>query len=132
MYNWDTNLDRAPADYDRKFVFVFSHVWELPLGPGKTFLGGHSLVDRVAGGWTISGIWTAETGSPFTPFLGNDASLNSDCCTLRPESWVIQMRRIRAERCGSIHGIRHAALVYLGNAGRNILRTPGYFEWTSP
>ncbi len=129
MYNWNANLDRAPADYDRKFVFVFSHVWELPFGPGKTFLGGHSAVDRIVGGWTISGIWTTETGTPYTPFIGNNASLNSDCCTLRP-NLVGNPNVSNQGRTAWFNPAAFAtpALYVFGNSGRNILRNPGLFR----
>ena len=129
MYNWNANLDRAPADYDRKFVFVFSHAWELPFGPNKTFLNGHSVVDRVVGGWTIAGIWTAETGTPFTPILGNAASLNSDCCTLRP-NLIGNPAVANQNRNQWFNPAAFAvpALYTFGNSGRNILRNPGLFR----
>jgi hypothetical protein len=129
MYNWNANLDRAPADYDRKFVFVFSHVWELPFGPNKTYLSGHSVVDRVAGGWTISGIWTAETGTPYTPTLGDSTSLNSDCCTLRPDL-VGDPNVANQSRNMWFNPAAFAvpALYTFGNSGRNILRNPGLFR----
>lgn len=34
----DRSLGRGPADQNRKHVFVFSEVWELPIGHGKRFL----------------------------------------------------------------------------------------------
>jgi Carboxypeptidase regulatory-like domain len=129
MYNFNANLDRAPADYDRKFVLVFSHVWELPIGPGKTWLNGRSLVDRVAGGWTISGIWTAETGTPYTPTLGNTASLNSDCCTLRPNlTGNPNVANQGRNEWFNPAAFSVPALYVFGNSGRNILRNPGLFR----
>jgi hypothetical protein len=35
-YPWNANLDRALQDTDRKFVFVFSHVWEFHLAPARS------------------------------------------------------------------------------------------------
>ena len=84
MYPWNEYIDRAVQDADRKFVFVTSHVWELPFGPGKRFLPGKGPMQYLFGGWQISGIETAESGFPFTPTLGDTSTLNSDCCTLRP------------------------------------------------
>ncbi len=52
FYKWNEALDRAVEDADRKFVFVTSHVWELPFGPGKRFLSSKGplqyLVRRLA------------------------------------------------------------------------------------
>ena len=129
MYNWNANLDRAPADYDRKFVFTFSHVWELPFGPNKTFLNGRNALDRVVGGWSLSGIWTAETGTPFTPVLGDTSSLNSDCCTLRPN--IVGSPSVSNQNRNlwfNPTAFAVPALYTFGDSGRNILRGPGLFR----
>ncbi|MGC2402586.1 MAG: TonB-dependent receptor [Acidobacteriaceae bacterium] len=82
---FQTNLSRGPLDSNRKLVFVASHVWELPVGEGKQFLNKPGLVNEVVGGWQFSGIWTLESGYPFTPEIANNATLNSNCCTLIPD-----------------------------------------------
>ncbi|MEO8658366.1 MAG: TonB-dependent receptor, partial [Bryobacteraceae bacterium] len=126
MYPWNTNLDRALQDTDRKFVFVFSHVWELPFGPGKPMLNNSGPLKYLVGGWQLSGIETIESGRPFTPVLGDTASLNSDCCTLRPnvtgDPMVSSPGRDGWFNPGAF-GV--PALYTYGNSGRNILRGPG-------
>jgi hypothetical protein len=82
---FQTNLSRGPLDSNRKLVFVASHVWELPVGEGKQFLNKPGLVNEVVGGWQFSGIWTLESGYPFTPTVANASTLNSNCCTLIPD-----------------------------------------------
>lgn len=129
MYNWDANLDRALQDTDRKFVFVSSHVWELPFGPGKPFLNGSGPIKYLVGGWQLSGIETLESGLPFTPTLGNSASLNSDCCTLRPD--LIGSPNVANQNRNlwfnpAAFGV--PAPYTFGSAGRNILRGPGLFH----
>jgi outer membrane receptor protein involved in Fe transport len=126
MYPWNTNLDRALQDNDRKFVFVFSHVWELPFGPGKPLLNNSGPLKYIVGGWQLSGIETIESGTPFTPVLGDTASLNSDCCTLRPNV-TGDPSVSNPSRDGWFNPAAFGvpALYTYGNSGRNILRGPG-------
>jgi hypothetical protein len=57
--NWARN------DFDRKFTFVQSYVYQLPFGKGKAFLSSApEAVNKVVGGWQIEGILTVMTGTP--------------------------------------------------------------------
>jgi len=123
------NIDRAVQDSDRQFVFTASHVWELPIGPGKRWLNSGGPAKYVLGGWQISGIWTIESGLPFTPTLGDSASLNSDCCTLRPNligdpNISNQNRNLWFNPTAFAVPVQYQ----FGNSGRNILRGPGFFH----
>lgn len=62
-------LEKRPADIDRPFRFVTSATYDLPFGKGKPFLGalsgvGGAVLDRIIGGWNISGIYSYESGGP--------------------------------------------------------------------
>lgn len=127
--NWNANLDRAVQDTDRKFVFVSSHVWELPFGPGKQYLNTNGPLRYLVGGWQLSGVETIESGLPFSPVLGDTSTLNSDCCTLRPN--IIGSSSV--SNPGRNLWFNPAAfgvpgLYKYGNAGRNIMRGPGLFR----
>jgi hypothetical protein len=55
-----------PTGFDRRHVFHFSPVYELPLGRGKAFLANSGgVVDKIVGGWTVSSIVTIQSGTPF-------------------------------------------------------------------
>jgi hypothetical protein len=42
-------------------------IFELPLGKGKKWFGGaNRLVDTIVGGWGLNGIYTYQSGEPFT------------------------------------------------------------------
>jgi hypothetical protein len=59
--NWGLN------DFNRKFSFVQSYVYQLPFGKGKHFLNsGARGLDKIVGGWQLEGILTLMTGLPFT------------------------------------------------------------------
>ena len=129
MYNWNANLDRAVQDADRKFVFVTSHVWELPFGSGKRHLSGTGPINHLVGGWQISGIETLESGLPFTPILGDTSTLNSDCCTLRPNiTGSPSVSNPNRNSWFNPKAFSVPALYVFGNSGRNILRGPALYR----
>ena len=50
---------------DRTHVLAVTGVYDLPFGHGRMFLShSNGLVDRTLGGWTLSGIFTAQSGTP--------------------------------------------------------------------
>jgi hypothetical protein len=58
-------LDRGLSDFNRSHRLTISFLWSLP-GPSRVFWG------AVAGGWSIAGITTFQTGTPFTVVNGFD------------------------------------------------------------
>jgi hypothetical protein len=58
----DPRLDWGSSDYDVKQRAVISPIWATPWFKGQKRLG------EVLGGWTVSGIFTARTGTPFSIF----------------------------------------------------------------
>jgi hypothetical protein len=50
---------------------VTSGIVELPFGRGKRFLNRGGLVDKLFGGFQMSGIFTIQSGFPFTPLIRN-------------------------------------------------------------
>ncbi len=62
---YDLRANRAVSDYNVGKTFVFSATWQLP-GAVKGPLG------WVTNGWEIGGIFTANSGVPFTPTFGTD------------------------------------------------------------
>jgi hypothetical protein len=122
-------LSRGPQDADRRFVLVFSHVWELPFGNGRAYMNKRGPADAVLGGWRISGIETVESGLPFTPVVGNGgAILNSDCCTLTPDITGNPYSGAKTRNMWFNPTAYTSPAAYtFGDVGRNSLRGPGYF-----
>src|SRR5947199_7586638 len=56
-------MDYGPSIFDRKHIFNFNNVYDLPMGKGHRF-GGGSLAHRFLGGWYTSGIFSAFSGLP--------------------------------------------------------------------
>ncbi|ADV83498.1 TonB-dependent receptor domain-containing protein [Terriglobus saanensis] len=58
---------RQRSDQDRRQMMTMSFVWK------PDYFDKYNRVVRIAlNGWTVSGIWTANSGQPFTVTTGND------------------------------------------------------------
>lgn len=62
------SLDRGISDFDQTNRFVFTGLWDLP-GPKKGFLG------QTIGNWRLSGVWTIQSGLPFSISSTNGGGL---------------------------------------------------------
>lgn len=59
--------ERARSDYDQRHVLNIAGVYELPFGRGRTWLGNAARpLDLLVGGWSISGLYSYQSGEPFT------------------------------------------------------------------
>jgi hypothetical protein len=57
------NIDYGQSLFDRRHIFNFTYVYELPMGKGHRFSRG-SLANRLLDGWYTSGIFSAFSGLP--------------------------------------------------------------------
>ncbi len=65
--------DWSRSSWDINHVFVFSYVYELPVGRGRQFGGSmNRLADAIVGGWSLEGIARLESGPPFMVFTSED------------------------------------------------------------
>jgi hypothetical protein len=55
----------GPASTDRNHVIHVNATYDLPFGKGKQWLNSNAIVDKVLGNWTVSTIYTWQTGAPF-------------------------------------------------------------------
>src|SRR6267143_850557 len=94
-YPFDRRLEYGPSDYDVTHNFKLWGVWS-----PRIFRNANDWKEKVVGGWTITGIWNAHTGFPWTPEYnvqilnspgGNTCSLiypGSGFCTVRPAAYL--------------------------------------------
>jgi len=76
---YDAAADKGLATYDVRNIGVVTASYELPFGPGHSYLSGKSgIFGAVVDGWTFNSIVTAQSGFPFTPLLGYNPSNNGD------------------------------------------------------
>ncbi len=58
--------DKGPSVYDVRNNIAVNTEYELPFGPGKTYLDHTGALGKVVGGWTLSSIGLWHTGHPLT------------------------------------------------------------------
>lgn len=63
--NWRN--ERGRSDFDRTHSFTGNFIYELPFGRGKKFGGDMSgILNHIAGGWSVNGVFSASSGEPFS------------------------------------------------------------------
>ncbi len=67
---YDPDIDYGPAFFDRRHVFNALWFYELPFGRGRA-VSARGAVDKLIGGWYVSGIFTANSGLPLTVVQSN-------------------------------------------------------------
>ena len=78
-YQGGLKLDRAVSDYHRGHRLTVAYVWDLPI-----FRGQSNLLGKVLGGWQLNGIYSLQSGAPFSILNGRDR--NGDGQTIdRPD-----------------------------------------------
>lgn len=122
---YNLSLEQASSSFDIRQRFVLSSVYELPFGKGKPFLSNSRVGNIIAGGWQLSGIFTKQTGLPFTPVENVDASNTGT--TERPNrigSGVLSSGQ-SVNDWFDIAAFTTPAAYTFGDSGRDILRGPG-------
>ena len=125
------------ADFDIRHRFVINYFYELPFGKGKTFgRGASGLLNQIIGNWQVAGITSASTGNYFTPVDSATNLANSDnggdvAGSARPN----RVGDPNAKPCiaGTLFNtcafVTNGVVGSFGNAGRNIIRGPGFQNW---
>jgi hypothetical protein len=76
---FDQRGDKAISNQDLPQNFVISYVYELPFGKNKKFLSNGGVVDRLVGGWSVSGIQRYESGQPIAFGCATAPPAYADC-----------------------------------------------------
>jgi Carboxypeptidase regulatory-like domain/TonB dependent receptor len=77
-YFKDPQAEYANSDFDVRNRFVFSYLYELPIGHGKSLFGDASgVLNQIIGGWQVGGITSVSSGNWFTILDANGVA-NSD------------------------------------------------------
>ncbi|MBI4904881.1 MAG: TonB-dependent receptor [Acidobacteria bacterium] len=115
--------ERAVSDFDARHRYVASLVYQLPFHAP----GGWS---RLASGWSVAPIVNVQSGSPFSPIL---STLNSGSLLAFDRPDYVSGQSLYPSSQSASLWINRAAFVAnqrgsFGNAGRNILRAPGFAD----
>jgi len=75
-YPYDPSLNYGRSDYDVSKAFKLFGMWEPVL-----FHGSNAWMEKIAGGWTLSGIWNWHSGFPWNPVVSvQNGSLYCGTC----------------------------------------------------
>jgi outer membrane receptor protein involved in Fe transport len=119
------NIDawEGPSDFDVRHRLVANFVAELPFGAGKPFASS-GVAGAVLGGWTVSGIFTARSGRPFTVTQGS-----LEGATWLPNLTGDPQGAETVDSWFNAAAFQRVPAGTFGNAGRNSLRGPGYMTY---
>lgn len=143
---YSLRADRGLSDFNVAQRIVFSPVAELPFGRNKMWLN-NGLGSKFAGGWQMSGIFSWQTGRPFTvtssstnnsgyfgaadrPNVIGDPNASIDSVTGAKTHTVTEWFNVHAFQSADsfriVNGVQHYG--QFGNAGRNVVIGPKYTD----
>ena len=114
------SAQKGSSNFDIRQRFALSGLYQLPFGKSR------GLPSALIRNWQLSGIFSAQTGQPFTVVLSTDPSGTNT--TARPDR--LRDGSLPADRRDPSYWFDTTAFVApncpcFGNSGRNILRAPG-------
>jgi hypothetical protein len=125
-------LESAPSSFDHRNRFTANAVYDLPIGRTST-----GVVRAALAGWRASGLFTAQSGAPFTVNLSTAAGNEPADVGLVNSTTNVE----RPNVVGNPNGGPHTATEWFnpaafalpapftfGNAGRNDVYGPGYVD----
>ena len=121
------HYDRYTSTLDRTHALVWAAMYELPFGRNKRLLG-QGIMARVAGGWTVGGMFTRYSGIPFS------VTSSATSCNCPGNTQTANQVLPNAAVVGSGLGgepyfnplaFAPVTTAAFGNAGFNTLRGPG-------
>jgi len=140
-YPIDRNVNYGRPEWQRNHVFVAANVFELPFGKGKRFLNhGSRAIDLIVGGWQANANLILMSGQGFTVSYA-ECGADEDVGVCRPDligktsvssqnrdHWYQGADTTLANNGDTSGPWRRPAIGTLGNAGRNTLLGPGWFN----
>jgi hypothetical protein len=120
-YNF--HAEYASSDFDIRHNVIVAFTYQLPAG---------AHYRRLTNGWSVQGLFTAHTGTPYTPLLGQDIAGDGDqfaANNQRPN--IVPGVPLYISSSAPPYQVANPAAFSIpaagtfGDAGRNILRNPG-------
>jgi hypothetical protein len=124
----DIEMDRGLSSFDVRHNMVLSYIWDIPVGRGRRFALGNAWLNGLLGGWQFNGITTARAGTPFTPNLNTNPANAGHARPDRLADGNLPRGERSAARWFDPAGFAPSVPFNYGNAGRNILIGPGFFN----
>ncbi len=130
MDSYNLALERSLSTDDVRHRLSVSYIYPLPFGKGRKLLSNlNGIGNAILGDWEMSGIYRANTGSPFNPVLSVD---NSRTSVRRDRPNLIgnpNLSNPTPAKWWDAAAFATPAAGTFGTAGRNILIGPGVSLW---
>ncbi len=126
-FNIDPELNRGPADFERRHNFVLSQLFELPVGRNQKYFNGiNRVADFFIGGWQINSNTTWQSGFHFNVEYngGADRDTGHNRPNLNGDANIPGTRN----QFISPDGFTRPAIGTFGNIPRNFFTGPSYFR----
>ncbi len=110
---------------------IFSLVYDLPLGQGRTVAFSSGILNQILGGWSIGTIIEARTGPPFSAYWGNASQVFPTAARVRADATgpyqenAAWRDNVRGEKFFGTSVFQKPARFTFGNLGRNAFIAPG-------
>jgi hypothetical protein len=132
---YDDSIFWGPSNYDRRHVFNFYYIYDLPFWRNQ-----ETLLKNLLGGWQISGATFMRTGTPFSVLRTNDIAGVGDGGFGQPYNLVgdpnANTNRTFSGGAAADNNFWFNPAAFtapaagtFGDATRNILRNPGQQQW---
>lgn len=131
MDPFNLRLNRGLSDFDVRHRLSANFSYDLPIGPGRTYLANTSGIAKVlVEGWQINGILSAETGIPVTPIFTFDQDRDGSTDNEQRPNLAAGATITRVSRLQLFdpNVFILPAVGTRGTLGRNIIEGPGL--WT--
>jgi hypothetical protein len=122
------DLNRGLLGIDVPHNFQFSGAYELPFGRGKRWASDNAVASALAGGWQLSWLFSAFSGTPFN-VTASGTSLNAPGNTQRADQVKSEVKKLGGFGRGTPYydptAFMPVTAVRFGTAAFNSLRSPG-------
>jgi hypothetical protein len=118
----DVRAEKALSSFDHRHRFIFSYSYALPFGTGSVF-DAKGFAGKLAQGWVITGLGSAESGAPFTVILPTDNANIGAGPAQRPNLIADPNANAphTAQQWFNTAAFQMPAQFTFGNAGRNVV-----------
>ncbi|HLX84987.1 MAG TPA: carboxypeptidase regulatory-like domain-containing protein [Terriglobales bacterium] len=126
--------ERASGIWDARHVFNANAIYQLPFGPGKTYLNQPGILGQIVGSWDLTSALVARTGFPVNVTINRSSSVVPDGNTTDQRPDLVPGVSLDAPGGANIaEWFNTAAFVApapgtFGDAPRNLLRGPGAWQ----
>lgn len=124
MVPFNTRLDYGLANWDLKHRFVSSFNYEIPWLKSSP----NAFLRLSLGGWQTNGIFTAQSGFPFSATISADQAnvgVGTQRANFTGTPITVDCGSGKLTRCVNLDAFALPALYTYGNTPRNFLRGPG-------